>query len=664
MKDPYRYFRIEARELVDRLSREVLELERAPATPERIQQMLRWAHTLKDAARVVRRPDIAELAHALESALQPLRDATRALPPDEVSALLARLDAMSAAVAALDGPATPEAPAAPHDLETVRVEVHELDRLLESLSGVRAQLELLRQLCAGVPHVERTAARLGQQLGDEKARAAAEEVQGFLRMLAGEARSALGAAVAEVDRLREQANRLRLVPASVVFDALERVARDVSQELGKRVAFQALGGDNRIDGHSLARLRDGLLHVVRNAVGHGIESEAERVAAGKPPVGRVELRVLRRGGRVTFVCEDDGRGIDLAAIGRAAVRAGAITEAELEELSREEVLQLVFRPGVSSAREVTDLSGRGVGLDVLHQVVAELRGELSVESEPGCWTRFTLTVPVSLSSLAALVVAADGVIASIPLDAVKRTYRMETGRLARTEGRDAIVHGDELIPLVPLRTLLGDEGDDAAEARAAIVLEAGGARAALGVDRMLGASDLVVQPLPRSCASLPLLGASFDARGDAQPVLDPGWLVQTILRSPARATARPSAAEQPVVLVIDDSLTTRMLEQSILEAAGYSVELASSAEEALEKAGRRAYGLFVVDVEMQGMSGFDFVARTRGDAHLRDVPSIIVSSLGSPEDIRRGAEAGARAYIVKGQFDQQQFLDTVRKLIG
>lgn len=684
--DPYRYFRIEARELLEGLTQGVLAIEKGGGGRELVERMLRFAHTLKGAARVVRQIAIAESAHAVEDALAPWRATGGPVPRERIGGLLERLDAIAAALRLL-GPtaAAPPAggaspPPAEEGFETVRVEIAEMDALLAGVAEAGVRIAALRREAADAGRARDLARALAERLrtrrgnghgnGDApdavKARALADDLRSSLERLAGGLAAGVERAGRETDQVREQAGRIRLVPAHAMFAPLERAARDAAQALQKRIAFETAGGEHRLDAHVLAALRDALLHVVRNAVAHGIEPETERAAAGKPPVGSVRLQVDRRGSRVLLTCRDDGRGIDVEAIRRVAVRRGLIAAAEAGSLSLDDAVRLILRGGVSTTGAVTEVSGRGVGLDVVRTTADRLKGDVRVRSESGRGTTVEMSVPVSLSSLPALRVDAGGLVAAIPLDAVRRAARVVAGDFARSAGDEAIADGDRTIPFVPLAQVLRRALPPGRRNRpwSVVVVESGGARAAVGVDRLLGTAALTVRPLPALAeADAVVAGASLDVEGHPQLLLDPSALVEAA-RSPGTRPPDPADARRLPVLIVDDSLTTRMLEQSILETAGYAVDLATSGEEALRKARERRYGVYVVDVEMPGMNGFEFVEKTRADPALRETPAILVTSRGGPEDRRRGEQAGARAYIFKGEFDQAHLLRTIRELMA
>ena len=463
--------------------------------------------------------------------------------------------------------------------------------------------------------------------------------------------------------MREAAERLRLLPATLMASVLERTARDTAQAVGARVAFELIGGDVRLDADVLALIQPALVQAVRNAVAHGIEREAERMAAGKPGTGTVTIEVSRRGNRVAFICRDDGRGVDVEAVRRAAQRSG-IAAAEAQRLPADELLRLVLRGGITTTGTVTEVSGRGIGLDVVREAAHRLGGEVAVRTEPNKGTAFELIVPVSMASLEALVVEAGPQTAAIPLDAVRQAVRIAPGGLAQTPTGSSIVFQGKVIPFRQLaRSLRSTETRSAPQAWSAVVVAGEAGLAAIGVDRLRGTETIVVRPLPELAPADPVIsGASLDADGNPQLVLDPDALVLDAHQDGDRASV--AAPVRRPILVVDDSLTTRMLEQSILESAGYTVHVASSGEEGLDKARQTRYALFLVDVEMPGMDGFTFIESTRADPDLRDTPAILVTSRGSPEDQQRGKEAGARGYIVKSEFDQGVLLERIRALIG
>jgi two-component system chemotaxis sensor kinase CheA len=661
--DRYKYFRIEAREILDQLGRGALDLEKG-AVAEAVASLLRLAHTLKGAARVVRQREIGDDAHALEEALADHRDG-RAVPRETVDRVLALVDDIGRRLAELPkgdtdtattpastGTAPPVSPAVAATVSAGPVEAEprhtgsrpamdDLDALLDGVFEAQVRLGSLRPALA--------------ELEDDRPAAALSRLTTGIDQLDRELR-----------QVRDAVERLRLTPVSTLFTFLERAVREVAASAGTRITFSASGGDVRVDAVVLNTVQGALLHIVRNAAAHGIEPAAVRRQAGKTDDGRIGLTVRQQGRQVIFTCADDGRGVDLDAVrDLAARRAGDTGIAPPADTPA--LLRTLLRGGISTTRQVTDLSGRGVGLDAVREAAERLGGEVALHTEPGAGTSVVLTVPLSVASLPALVVEAAGSAVAIPLDAVRRSLRLGSDEIVRTAQHATVLVDGQALPLAPLASLATSARTAAiagnGRASAVVVRGASGAAAVFTVDRIVGATPVLLKPLPRFAPATPVIaGAALDAVGDPLVVVDPDRLVAGA-RDASRSEPAPAAA-RPRVLVIDDSLTTRMLEQSILESAGYEVALATSAEEGLELARASHHALYLVDVEMPGMDGFAFVERIRADATLKDVPAILVTSRSAPEDRQRGLDVGAQAYIVKGEFDQGVLLDRIKVLVG
>lgn len=659
--DPYKYFRIEARELIDQLQQAALELEKGART-ETVALMLRHAHTLKGAARVVRQPAIAERAHAIEDLLAPLRSADVRSGPEHVTRTLALIDEIASSLAELAQPAEPRALRTVEEAPiVVRAELVDMDALLDSVVETTTRIDALHASARALERVRQLADLLGvrprSERDLEKRQAVIEQLRDELRRCHRDLQTGIDAASRDLVEVREAAERLRLVAAGSLFSVLERTARDAAEDTGKRVVVETRGGEVRLDAQVLATMQGALVQLVRNAVAHGIETARERVARGKSDVGRLAIEIVRRGRRAVFVCRDDGRGVDLEAVRRGAAQRGVALP---EAADAGELLAVLLGGGISTSSQVSQVAGRGIGLDVVRAAVEKVGGAVRVETGAD-GTTFELTVPVSLASVEALGAEAGGVGIAIPLDAIRSVCRITDRDVSRTAQGERLTHDGAAIALVPLAGLVaGALG--AGEARVAIVVEANGRRAALAVDRLRGTSAVVVRPISEVAAIDPIAaGAALDERGNPCLVLDPVELVAAAHRE--RAVEPVVAAKPRSVLVIDDSLTTRTLEQSILELAGYDVDTAVSGEHALEAARRKRYALFLVDVEMPGIDGFTFIERIRADPSLCDTPAILVTSRSSADDRRRGEQVGAQGYIVKSEFDQGDLLARIDRLV-
>jgi two-component system chemotaxis sensor kinase CheA len=684
-RDPYKYFRVEARELLEGLQRGVAGLETPDGDPDRIPALLRLAHTLKGAARVVRLAAVSDLAHQMEDILAPCRE-TAAPPPREqraelhrllaaITAGLAVIDQPVAAPAEASAPAASSAPPAPALLDTVRLQVAEVDTALAGMTDLAAELASLRADFRGFAHAAQQArllralaARSRPGAGDSGAAVRWQMDAGDLATGLDEARQRASARLERLDRdlrrLHEETGRLRLIPTKALQAFLERTALDAAQALGKRVRVDLATRAPRLDSSVFAGLQEALLHLVRNAVAHGIEADAARLAAGKPAEGCIRVRLTPGAGRLRVGCEDDGAGIDTEAVRRVAVARGWIGASPAAPLDMAGAIRLLLRGGVSTTRTATEMSGRGVGLDVARAAVARLGGELTVHSVAGRGTSVVLEIPVALAAIEALVVESGGGQFLLPLESVQQVVRAEAGAIRRVAQREELHFGNRAIPYASLHQLVSPRGDPLRPTRrhvTAVVLAE--VAAAIGVDRLLGATEAVVRPLPALADAAPFVtGASLGADGAPRLVLEAGALAREI-GALSVESAEPPAVHLPI-LVVDDSLTTRMLEQSILESAGYTVDLAVSGEDALKRLRERRYSLLLVDIEMPGMDGFALIRQLRGDPAWREIPAILVTSRESSEDRQRGLEIGAQDYVIKGEFDQRRLLRRVGELLS
>ncbi|HYD39943.1 MAG TPA: response regulator [Anaeromyxobacter sp.] len=465
--------------------------------------------------------------------------------------------------------------------------------------------------------------------------------------------------------LREDLRALRMVPASVALEPLRRAVRDVAGRTGKEVDLVLSGADVRLDRRVVDELRDPLLHLVRNAVDHGIEVPEARRRAGKLPRGQLRVRVELRGTRVGVVVEDDGGGLDVAAVKAAAVRRGVVTAEQAGRLSDADAAQLVFQSGLSTAATVTEISGRGVGLDVVQDTAHRLQGTVTVAYEPGKWTRFDVEVPLSLSASAALLLRVGRDLAAIPADTVARVLLLREGDIGTVAGRATVRVGGMQLPYAPVSTLLGmSAGSAPARGRfqPALVVAVGGQRVVIGIEEVVGQQEIVVSPLGARLARVPhLAGAAVLDDGRVVGVLAAGELVRRV--QPAAQVGRSSAPARPRIIVADDSLTTRAAMKALLEIAGYTVIAAGDGEEAWQHLTTGGAQVVVSDVQMPRLDGFDLTRRIKADPRLRSTPVVLVTSLDAPEDRAMGLDAGADGYLVKREVERGKLLEMVRQLL-
>jgi two-component system, chemotaxis family, sensor kinase CheA len=413
-------------------------------------------------------------------------------------------------------------------------------------------------------------------------------------------------------------------------------------------------------------LKDPLLHLVRNALDHGIESASARHAAGKPPMGKLSVRVEPRGPRLAVVVEDDGAGLRPERVRATAVRRGLLTEAEAAKLTDMQAARLVFQPGFSTRDQVTETSGRGVGLDVVQSTATRLQGAVDISFAPDQGTRFTIDLPLTLAGALGLLVRAGTTVVAIPSDAVDRVLRLSSMDVGTVAGHVVARVDDEQLPFHALTEAIGlprlPLALDSGKPQTAMVLSLGGVRAVFAIDAVVGQQEIVVRSLGRHLQGVThLAGAAVLDDGSLVPVLNAPELLRA--SSAPMMLRMSSERRRSHILVCDDALTTRFAIKSLLEIAGYSVVTAADGEEALALLERTPCQLVVSDWQMPRLDGIGLTRRIRAHPRLSRLPVILCTSLDSPEERAAGLEAGADGYLVKREVERGRLLDLVRQLL-
>ncbi|MFH0730176.1 MAG: hybrid sensor histidine kinase/response regulator [Pseudomonadota bacterium] len=470
--------------------------------------------------------------------------------------------------------------------------------------------------------------------------------------------------------LQESSLQLRMQPLSTVFNPLRRTVRDLSREHGKEIDFVVEGGETELDRKIIDQIGDSLLHMIRNSLDHGLESAEERSAAGKPSRGTIRLSACYDGGCVTIALGDDGSGLPTDLIREKALAKRLLTAQALAGMSRAEIDDIIFTPGFSTSRIITDLSGRGVGMDVVRKnIVDELKGSISIDSRPGEGTTFFLRLPPNLAVFSLLLVSVAGKTCALPATSIVEVHSVPAAKLIGIVNKRAVRLREELIPVellaaivnlpvIPVNTSLEV---------LMVILQDGNERLGLIVDGIIGREEMVVKPLPFHLRNLKMVsGVTIGPEDGIINVFHGPELLRAARQVTVSGQRAPAGQKDrdTRILVVDDSFNTREIEKSILEAYGYVVVTAGDGEEAIEKTRHEHYDLIVTDVEMPKMDGFTLTETLRNDKQYGNVPIIIVTSREKEEDKKRGIRVGANAYIVKGAFDQSNLLDTVRGLIG
>jgi two-component system chemotaxis sensor kinase CheA len=674
----------EAEEHLTALQKGLLLLEKDAGNTTFIHDLMRNAHTLKGSARMLGFEGISSIAHRMEDLLKEMEEGTKAVETLAIDLLLQGTDAIDRMtralargeespvdverfIAAFDrGESTAEAMKelqTPQEEEvlgdTVRVKVRTLDSLVNFIG----------ELIINKKRFEAKASDLKFLCSEGGESMPVARVQEFQRDL-DEDVLYLGYLIQE---LYGEAMSLRMLPLRTITEGFRRMVRDLAKQQGKEIEFEIVGGGIEVDRVLLEMLKPMLLHILTNAVDHGIELPEERLARGKPRQGTIRVVARHEGNSVWLTIRDDGRGMDPARIKEVALRRGVIEREEAETLADDEALYLTLRPGFSTSDIVTDISGRGVGMDVVKKNAERVKGNLVLKSVVGSFTEVTLQLPLTLSVIDALMIECSGESYAIPLSYVQETIKVRDEDIRTVGGKEVVSVRGATTPLVSLARVLGlSEQPTLMQTGkvAAIVLKLRDHCLACTVDANLGSSEIVVKGLGEQLQNIRFVfGATI--LGDGSPALILN--VPDVFASAEGAETtglkkafeeRRAASVRGRVLVVDDSITTRTMERSILITHGYEVEVAVSGEDALVKIAADRFDLVISDVEMPGITGFELTKRLRTIEEYRDVPVIIVTSLSRDEDKRKAIESGAQAYIVKGTFDQGTLLDTVEALIG
>lgn len=472
------------------------------------------------------------------------------------------------------------------------------------------------------------------------------------------------------DQLQQDVLGARMISAENIFETFGKMMRDLARDEGKELNFRTSGMQIEADRLVLQALKDPLMHILRNTIAHGIETPAERKANGKDPAGTVHFSLETNGNRLRAIVEDDGRGVNLARVAEIAVQKRLMNPAQAAALSPAETLRLIFHPGFSTARAVTSLSGRGMGLNVVTDAAARLQGSADVENLLRGGTRFVISVPLSISTHRLLMVKCGARTYAIACHAIEGLHRIRPRDILTLEGRPAVSLNGKTLPLAGLAHLLksGEPPDFSTRQHIPIVaLKSGEKNVAVAVDELLAETEGVVKDLhPIVMKVGKLSGGVLTGDGSVVLVLNATDLVdafQHLDKAPLLASTAVREKRVPTILVVDDSITTRSLEKSILESNGYQVIVAMDGVEALEKLRSDKVDLVVCDVEMPRLDGFAVLQEVKKDAQLSKIPFIMVTSLEKREDKERGLALGADGYIVKRKFDQKDLLDTVRQML-
>ncbi len=686
----------EAEEHLEALRKGILALEKEGLSEAQLNELLRSTHTLKGSANMVDLVELAGVAHRMEDLLKDLQSGELEFSSDLVDVLLVATDAVEALMAQAQSAGG------------ISVNVDSVVKALESgnlaedeaqadISPDYAGTERRTSVRASVERLDQLVNRMGEILLSQKAMGARQQQMtkllnqmdssmGRLQDADDHSLKSLRSNMVnlindfERDRLQlgyqaedvyQRTMELRLLPLATATDDFERSLRNLARNLKKEVNFIVQGQDVELDRNMLDAIKPILLHVLNNAIDHGIEDPDTRVRSGKPKAGQITLQAQYEGSFIQVTVRDDGQGLDPEKIRSTAVKRGVLDAEAAAAMSDEAVIYLVFEPGFSTREFITDVSGRGVGLDVVKSNLDQVKGNLSLHSEIGVGTELVLRLPLSMAIFTGLLVECGGETYVFPQHYVAEALRVSPRDILEEMGREVVRLRDKSIPLNSLSQFLEQEQTAQITSRLTVlVLSFREQTMGLLVDQTLGLQEVVVKDLGCQLKSLEYVSGST-ILGDGNPALIvsvadlfAAGQNRQALQLRQNYENEQNKAKRGRVLVVDDSITTRTMEKNILETNDYEVVVAVSGFDALDKLNAGRFDLMVSDVEMPGMTGFELTKKVRQREDTRDLPVIIVSSLASDEHRRQGMNAGAQAYIVKGNFQQGVLLDTVETLIS
>ena len=722
-------FSEEARDLIRSMTEGLLRLEKEPGDTETLNALFRSAHSIKGSARMMNLKKINQTAHKIEDVMDDLRKGKVELTGELVGIMLKGFDIISEMIDVVvagseietdiepylnslsekagggknketqssdvagkeekndigvdSGKSEPPpecAPYLPADMgkrsrkpgksdDVIRIPVEKLDNLIKLMGEVIIGQTRFKE---HVLQAKRILKFMDQKLkppmknADPDIAAVYDQLSRSLRNFYIDFKEDAYLYERIANDLQEKSLSMRMVPISVLFEPFRRTIRDMAEALGKKIDFNIEGEETELDKKIIEKIGDSLIHMIRNAVDHGIEPPHIRKMKGKPDKGNIYLFARNDGGQVQILLKDDGQGIPVDRIRSIAIKKGFFKEASMSD---SDIVNLIFKPGFSTTEIITDMSGRGVGMDVVREnIVEDLKGRIRVETLKDVGTTFHIELPVTVAVLTVLIVSSGDRLFAFPTSFVREIIKVGKNDFLNIESRQVIKLRDQLIPVTPLIDLLKLEDDFIMDDREKNVLIIQNEKRFHGVmvDEVIITRDTVVKALPHHLKHEKLVsGIMLSARNRIINIINvPKLMEKTSEAGDRRITKKAKGDAQRRILVVDDSISTREIEKSILESYGYQVNLAGDGEEAINIMKTAQFDLVITDVEMPNMDGFHLTKTLRDTEEHKYTPIILVTSRDKEDDKRKGIRVGANAYITKGSFDQTNLIDAIKNLIG
>ncbi|MBD0261909.1 MAG: hybrid sensor histidine kinase/response regulator [Tolypothrix sp. Co-bin9] len=724
-------YQISSEEHLQKLSDGLLQLQRHPPDETILEQLLREAHSLKGDSRSVGVENVVTLTHQIEEILLSIKASEIIFTPDVGDRLYEGLDAIGLLIyEAVTGqsspidtaeilnslmqavsaptiqeslPVSPKIPslaaeipaktatgqgkaeiAQPYHIDTIRVQTRDLDALMSqaeeltltktAIAHAAAEIEAMATLWEDWKAVSSQEKYLNSSsLNTNPYAERLEKTINSLRTSTQENSTKLDIIVGE---LREKIYTLRLVPLSSVFQLLPRIVRDLARQQSKEVELIIEGGETTADKRILEEIKDSLMHMVRNAIDHGIETPAEREKLGKPPVATIWLRGYRTATNIVIEMADDGRGLDVEKIKQTAVKRGLYSLEELATMTPSQIYPLILASGFSTQTFITEISGRGIGLDVVRTSIERLQGNIQIESTPGQGCTFRIQLNTTLGITNVVLLEVEGIVYALPIEFVQKTLLVSQEQIYITKDRATIDLDGEAVSVANLVDLLQlsnpaypyvAKEQQNSRLRPCILLKVGEEQCAFFVDRLLDTQEVVIKPQSQLLQRVRnVMGATILGSGEVCMILNPPDLLKSLQQqNTSLVSIKPKQTIQRkrVILLVEDSIPVRTQEKRLLEKAGYEVVIAVDGIDGYNKLQTRDFDAVISDVEMPNLDGLSLTAKIRQHEEYKALPIIIVTTLASDKDIARGSEAGANAYIIKSNFNQDVMLEILERLL-
>jgi chemotaxis protein histidine kinase CheA/CheY-like chemotaxis protein len=688
------------------LNQGLLDIEKGSRDENLINQLMREIHTLKGESRMMGFSDVNLITHKIEDLLKSVQLREFQFRLQETDILFEALDAIGRLVqkklgegkksvdllgltnkltAAAEGkdlespapvPASETPGAKPSSLllsqveESIRVGIEKLDQLSNVSGDIFINQIRNHNLVSSLRNLKNLFRECLESATGTVSTEEFKKLQKELNQISKEFQDETMKMDYAVSILQDQVREVRLLPISTLFDLFPRMVRDLTKEFGKEIELDTQGGTAELDKIMLDRIKDPLIHLIRNSIDHGVEPPDDRIRVGKPRMGKILLSASTEGDHIIIEIEDNGRGINPEGIIASAVKKRFLTQAEAGALNQRDIFALLFTPGFSTKEVITDLSGRGVGLDVVKQNIEAMEGSVEIQSEIGKGTKFTLRLPPRLNIIKVLLLSLRESLFAIPSSAAVEVLKVPPSDTLSVEGQKVIRFRGATVPIFHLDDILYPNSPARPNGKGkwpVVIIESAREKLALVADRIISEREIAVKPLGKFLGEVRnLAGATLLEKGELALFLHVPDLFESVhaRQRITPAAEKTEAAPRPGrILVVEDSLITREMEKSVLLSYGYEVQEAEDGLQALTRLREETFDLVITDLEMPNLNGFDLTEKIRADARTRSLPVIIVTTRSSPEDRRRGVEVGADAYIVKSEFHHEKLVEIIQRLI-